>query len=203
MKGTCLTKKTTIFNFPNTPPYCFNPRIIVIPIYLTISNPLPRLFLPPTPFIRYSRVNTSVSDESYMALLCYKNGSLTREKIRDLAANGTWSEFNNALQNTRPGNDGNIGIYFIDQEIIPNARGTYRWNSKNQKVESFENSIEVRALVEGQFIAKKLHAEKLGYSLGKLSVISCKLFVFRAHFPRALYLSPIYFIKKSISSKDR
>ena len=125
--------------------------------------------------MEFIAVNTSVSEESYMALLCYKNGSLTREKIRDLSANGTWSEFNNALQNTRPGNDGNIGIYFIDQEIIPNARGTYRWNSKNEKVESFENSIEIRALVEGQFIAKKLHAEKLGYNLGNLTSISCKI----------------------------
>ena len=101
-----------------------------------------------------------------MALLCYKNGSLTREKIRDRSTNGNWKEFNGALQRTKPGNNGCIGMYFIDQEIIPNSRGICRWNSDDEKVDSFEPDVEVRALIEGQFMAKKIHAERLGYNLG-------------------------------------
>ena len=101
-----------------------------------------------------------------MALLCYKNGSLTREKIRDTATSGKWDEFNYILKRSKPGNNGCIGIYFIDQEIIPNARGIYRWNSADEKVDSFPPEVEVRALIEGQFIAKKIHAERLGYLLG-------------------------------------
>ena len=106
-----------------------------------------------------------------MALLCYKNGSLTREKIRDRCANGNWDEFNNALKQTRPGNNGCIGMYFIDQEIIPNRRGIYRWNKEDKQVDSFAPDIEVRALIEGQFIAKKIHAESLGYNLGMYETI--------------------------------
>lgn len=109
-------------------------------------------------------------ENSYMALLCYKNGSLTREKIRDCSSSGIWAEFNNALKRTQPGNDGCIGIYFIDQEIIPNARGIYRWNAKDERVQTFSPDNEVRALIEGQFVAKKIHAEKLGYNLGKIFI---------------------------------
>eukprot|EP00795_Rhopilema_esculentum_P001025 gene1025-15351_t len=106
-----------------------------------------------------------------MALLCYKNGSLTREKIKDLSVKGSWEDFNKALQNTPPGNNGNIGVYFIDQEIIPNARGIYRWNSDDKVVDSFSPDTEVRAMIEGQFIAKKIHAEKLGFHLDQNSRI--------------------------------
>ncbi|XP_007909843.1 xylulose kinase-like [Callorhinchus milii] len=50
-----------------------------------------------------------VDCESYMALVCFKNGSLTRERIRDECANGSWDEFSKALKETTPGNSGYIG----------------------------------------------------------------------------------------------
>jgi len=112
-----------------------------------------------------------IDEYNYMALLCYKNGSLTREKIRDRSADGSWSEFNSALQCTTPGNNGCLGIYFIDQEIIPNCRGIYRWNSNDERVESFASDVEVRALIEGQFVAKKTHAERIGYTFDRSSRI--------------------------------
>ena len=39
----------------------------------------------------------------------YKNGSLTRQEVRDRCAKGQWEEFDRLLDSTRPGNDGNIG----------------------------------------------------------------------------------------------
>lgn len=33
-----------------------------------------------------------------MAMVCYKNGSLTRQHFRDLHAGGSWDEFNALLQ---------------------------------------------------------------------------------------------------------
>lgn len=39
----------------------------------------------------------------------YKNGSLTRERIRDQASAGSWEEFSSKLLATPPGNNGNIG----------------------------------------------------------------------------------------------
>ena len=102
-----------------------------------------------------------------MALLCFKNGSLTRESIRDSSAEGSWKIFDKALESTNRGNDGNIGIYFEATEITPFAVGIHRFNEKGEKVDSFAKDVEVRALIEGQIMGKRAHAEALGYSLGK------------------------------------
>ncbi len=42
------------------------------------------------------------------------------------------------------------------------------------QVDSFDSSVEVRALIEGQFLSKRVHAERLGYTMGK-STLFCKL----------------------------
>jgi xylulokinase len=39
-----------------------------------------------------------VDPEGSMAMVCYKNGSLTRQHFRDLHAGGSWDEFNALLQ---------------------------------------------------------------------------------------------------------
>ena len=103
-----------------------------------------------------------------MALLCFKNGSLTRESIRDGRASGSWDKFNEALLNTKPGNNGMMGVYFLEQEIIPFARGVFRWNQDGKSVISFPDAVEVRALIESQFLSKRFHAEKLGYHIGEI-----------------------------------
>lgn len=106
-------------------------------------------------------------ENAYMALLCFKNGSLTRESIRDSSAGGSWEAFEKALERTNPGNGGNIGVYFEATEITPFAVGIHRFNEKGERVDSFSKDVEVRALIEGQFMAKRAHAEALGYTLGK------------------------------------
>uniref|UniRef100_A0A6Q2Z5W3 Xylulose kinase n=1 Tax=Esox lucius TaxID=8010 RepID=A0A6Q2Z5W3_ESOLU len=87
-----------------------------------------------------------VDGTSYMALLCYKNGSLTRERIRNECAGGSWEVFSSVLKSTPIGNNGNMGDYII-------------------QVAGFPAQEEIRALVEGQFLAKRYHAEKLGYKI--------------------------------------
>jgi len=47
-----------------------------------------------------------------MAMLCYKNGSLTRELVRDDVADGTWERFEALVADTAPGNGGRLGLYF-------------------------------------------------------------------------------------------
>ena len=49
----------------------------------------------------------------------YKNGSFTRENVRDSCAGGNWAEFNTLLNSTVPGNDGNIG-----ESVACKKRGT-------------------------------------------------------------------------------
>uniref|UniRef100_A0A673GAQ1 Xylulose kinase n=1 Tax=Sinocyclocheilus rhinocerous TaxID=307959 RepID=A0A673GAQ1_9TELE len=61
--------------------------------------------------------------------LSFKNGSFTRERIRDECAGGSWERFSSAMRATPMGNNGNL------------------------------------ALIEGQFLAKRVHAEKLGYKI--------------------------------------
>ncbi|KAG1682898.1 Xylulose kinase [Nymphon striatum] len=94
-----------------------------------------------------------VDESQYMGLLCFKNGSLTRERIRDDIAEGSWDLFNELLNATPRGNFGNIGLYYDSPEIIP-ARvvGDYTFNKINERVSSYSKEVEVRAVVEGQFL---------------------------------------------------
>ncbi|KAK3551898.1 hypothetical protein QTP70_031558 [Hemibagrus guttatus] len=102
---------------------------------------------------------------SYMALICYKNGSLTRERIRNECAGGSWEDFSTALRSSPMGNNGNIGIYFDAVEITPPAVGIHRFDQHDKEVAAFTLEVEIRALVEGQFLAKRVHAQKLGYRI--------------------------------------
>ncbi|XP_029794650.1 xylulose kinase [Suricata suricatta] len=104
-----------------------------------------------------------VDSQHYMALLCFKNGSLMREKIRDESASGSWRELSEALRSTEMGNGGNLGFYFDVMEITPEIMGRHRFSAENHKVPAFPREVEIRALIEGQFMAKRTHAEGLGY----------------------------------------
>ncbi|XP_038654420.1 xylulose kinase isoform X5 [Scyliorhinus canicula] len=108
-----------------------------------------------------------VDSNAYMALICFKNGSLTREKIRDESASGSWDEFAKALKATCPGNNGNLGFYFDVMEITPAVVGIHRFNAKNCKVSKFPKEVDVRAVIEGQMLAKRAYAEKLGFEVLK------------------------------------
>lgn len=110
-----------------------------------------------------------VNAEDYMALLCFKNGSFVREKVRNSCCQGSWETFNSVLQSTPRGNNGNIGIYFHDTEITPHAVGEHRFNATDVKVDKFDAAVEVRALIEGQFMGKRVHSENLGYNIGPSS----------------------------------
>ena len=99
----------------------------------------------------------------YMAMLCFKNGSLAREAVCNRCCDSSWDTFNDALSKTPPGNNGNLGLYFDEMEILPYAKGVHRWNEANQLVSEFENDIEVRAIIEGQFLAKRHHVQKYGF----------------------------------------
>ncbi|CAL8313047.1 unnamed protein product [Merluccius merluccius] len=103
-----------------------------------------------------------IDPRSYMALICFKNGSLTRERVRDECAEGSWEIFSAAIQDTPVGNHGNIGFYFDVLEITPPGVGVYRFDGHDNKVSGFSAQVELRALLEGQFLAKRLHAERLG-----------------------------------------
>ncbi|KHG24735.1 Xylulose kinase [Gossypium arboreum] len=90
-----------------------------------------------------------VDIEGYMVMLVYKNGSLTRE-------------------------GGKIGFYYKDHEILPPMPvGFHRYILQNfngetldglnlQEVQEFDPPSEVHALIEGQFLSMRAHAERFG-----------------------------------------
>ncbi|KAJ8917192.1 hypothetical protein NQ315_012684 [Exocentrus adspersus] len=112
-----------------------------------------------------------VDKDAYMALLCFKNGSLTRERIKQQCCEGSWSIFDQLLNSTPRGNFGNMGLYFDVQEILPFLQGDFRFN-KSGRVGKFTSlEVEVRAVIEGQFIAKRAYAEDFGFKFGHGSKI--------------------------------
>jgi xylulokinase len=105
-----------------------------------------------------------IDPQSYMAMICYKNGSLMREEIRDRSAGGDWTTFGACLEKTEPGNGGNIGFFYRDAEITPPVMkpGIFCFDSNGCEVRKFAPEQEVRAVVEGQFLSMRLHAANVG-----------------------------------------
>jgi xylulokinase len=98
---------------------------------------------------------------SYFSMLCYKNGSLTREYIRDIYTKDvTWKRFNNILNSFKP-IESQIGFYFLLQEIVPFAKGIFKFDD-NKLIKEFVNeNYNVRAVIESQFLSMKIRTDKL------------------------------------------
>jgi len=54
----------------------------------------------------------------FMSLICFKNGSLAREKVKDQYGLD-WAGFSAALESTPPGNDGKFMLPYFEPEIVP------------------------------------------------------------------------------------
>lgn len=67
--------------------------------------------------------------QHYMGMICYCNGALARERVRD-HINGdmshSWTSFNNALLDTNLNNDDEVGVYFPLGEIVPSVPAIYK-----------------------------------------------------------------------------
>ncbi|XVE55678.1 hypothetical protein DITRI_Ditri03aG0177700 [Diplodiscus trichospermus] len=115
-----------------------------------------------------------VDREGYMVMLVYKNGSLTREDVRNRYAEKSWDVFNKFLEQTPPLNGGKIGFFYKEHEILPPLPvGFHHYLLENftdetldglneQEVLEFDPPFEVRALIEGQFLSMRAHAERFG-----------------------------------------
>jgi xylulokinase len=90
----------------------------------------------------------------YMSLICFKNGSLARERIRD--EHGLdWEGFSRALRETPAGNGGALLLPWFDPEITPrvNEPGVHRRN-----LDAADAARNVRAVVEAQMMAMANHS---------------------------------------------
>ena len=95
----------------------------------------------------------------FMSLICFRNGSLAREALRD-ALEADWSAFDaEGLAKTPPGNDGKVMLPFFGPEITP--RRDFDGPVRNFP-ESEPAPVQIRALLEGQFLNMRLHSQWIG-----------------------------------------
>lgn len=138
----------------------------------------------PEPSLDGNILPNPVDPKTYMVMLCYKNGSLTREDVRNRYADGSWDVFNKHLENTAPLNGGKLGYYYNEPEILPPLPvGFHRYvvsssasGSLDEMVEhqinQFDPPSEVRAIIEGQFLSMRGHAERCGLPVPPKRIIA-------------------------------
>jgi xylulokinase len=91
----------------------------------------------------------------YMSLICYKNGSLARENIKN-KFNLCWTQFSDILNSTPPGNRGKIILPYFYPEIVPLVLDpqVYRFGLEEDDIAG-----NIRAIIECQFLSMKLHSD--------------------------------------------
>jgi xylulokinase len=94
----------------------------------------------------------------YMALVCFANGSLARERVRD-EYGLDWDGFSRALRSTPPGNGGAMMLPWFVPEITPSVAvpGVHR-----RALDPADAAANVRAVVEAQMLAMAIHSEWTG-----------------------------------------
>jgi xylulokinase len=99
--------------------------------------------------------------DSYMSMICYCNGSLAREKVRDALNSkfdkpeNDWALFDQLVSSSQF--DNQLGLYFPLGEIVPNRKAqTLRARLVNDKleiVESWDEETDAQTIVESQALS--------------------------------------------------
>lgn len=111
----------------------------------------------------------------YMFMLCYKNGGLAREQIRDRLNgddSGSWDNFNSTAVSTTPlaqksDKSMRLGLYFPRPEIVPNldaGQWRYDYDSKSGDLTPASADFiesDARNIVESQFLSLRLRSHNL------------------------------------------
>jgi len=94
----------------------------------------------------------------YMSLICFKNGSLARERVRDLYGLD-WAGFSRALDATPPGNEGRLMLPYFEPEIVPRVLvpGVRRFDLRED-----DAAGNCRAVVEAQMLSMRRHSAWMG-----------------------------------------
>lgn len=99
------------------------------------------------------------ADGNYMFLLCFKNGSLAREHIKNMY-NLSWNDFSEILLTTSPGNDGRIMLPFFSPEITPLVLNPKVWRFGGLAEEDVKGNV--RGIAEAQIMSMYLHSAWAG-----------------------------------------
>ncbi|KAH7927851.1 actin-like ATPase domain-containing protein [Leucogyrophana mollusca] len=98
--------------------------------------------------------------EAQIAMLCYKNGALAREQVRNRDAAQDWTRYNELVESSPVGSNGLMGFYFPLPEIIPpNVQGEFVFSMSGTGaptlVDSVPSEAHPRAILESQFLSIK------------------------------------------------
>jgi xylulokinase len=116
---------------------------------------------PPKRFTTSHLLSHPTALDGKIAMLCYKNGALAREQVRDRYAEGNWTRFNDLVEQTPPGNNGYIGLYFpLPEIILPNVKGNFFFHTvlssdtaSLRLVDDIPENAHPRAILESQFLS--------------------------------------------------
>lgn len=158
------------------------------PLDAIVSLGTSTTFLMVTPVYKpdpsYHFFNHPTTPGQYMFMLCYKNGGLAREKVRDALPKpdgpDSWANFNTQTLSTPPlgvqseTDKAKLGLYFYLPEIVPNIKaGTWRYEcnatdgSGPQEVKTpWAPELDARLIVESQALSMRLRSSKLVTSPG-------------------------------------
>lgn len=92
----------------------------------------------------------------YMTLICFKNGSLAREKIREHYKIADWKKFGALVESTPAGNGEKILLPWFEAEIVPRVLkpGIHRFDLDEKDV-----AANCRAVFEAQMVSMRLHSQ--------------------------------------------
>jgi len=91
----------------------------------------------------------------YMTLVCCRNGSLARERVRE--EHGLdWPGFSRALRGTPPGNGGAILVPWFEPEVTPSV--PVGGGARRYALDPADGPANVRAVVEAQMMALAIHS---------------------------------------------
>lgn len=126
----------------------------------TLLLSIPPTSEPPKRFTTSHLLSHPTTYDAHIAMLCYKNGALAREQVRDKYASADWSKYNELVQTTPIGNDGTLGFYFPLPEIIPpNVQGNFFFDTTSPSgvqvipEDSVPAQVHPRAILESQFLS--------------------------------------------------
>ena len=97
----------------------------------------------------------------------WKNADFARDRVRKQMGFETWEDFENAVKSRPVGNEGYMGVYFFEPDVMPLfAHGVVRESPNREAVDDpFEPAIECRAIIESQMLNRRYDAENLGLHL--------------------------------------
>ncbi|SJL03870.1 related to Probable D-xylulose kinase A [Armillaria ostoyae] len=122
---------------------------------------IPPSLTPPKRFTTsHLLAHPTTAPDAQIAMLCYKNGALAREQVRDRYADGHWSKYNDLVDATPPGCNGYMGLYFPLPEIIPpGVKGEFFYQTSDPTTplglaeSQVPSGLHPRMILESQFLS--------------------------------------------------